>query len=175
MVGLVLQDSYLFPGPILENIRIYDDSVDEERVRRALELVQATDFVEALPEGLHTELRERGSNISSGEKQLLSFARALAVDPRIVVLDEATASVDAKTENRIRKAMSGMLAGRTSIVVAHRLSSILGAEQILYFEKGKILARGTHASLMAECPEYARLVRLQFPDPEAGTASGGVA
>ncbi len=164
MVGLVLQDSYLFPGPILENIRIYDASVDQDRVKRALELVQATDFVEALPQGLGTELRERGSNISAGEKQLLSFARALAIDPPIVVLDEATASVDVKTENRIREAMSGMFEGRTSIVVAHRLSSVLGAEQILYFEKGKILARGTHDSLMADCPEYARLVRLQFPD-----------
>ena len=171
MLGLVLQESYLFPGTVLENIRLYDESLDEAQVCRALEAAQAADFVAALPEGLGSVLRERGSNLSAGEKQLLSFARALAFDPRVVVLDEATASVDADTERRIREGMAGLLAGRTALVVAHRLSSVMGADQILYFKEGRILARGRHEELLAASGEYAELVRLQFLDaaraPEA--------
>ena len=172
-IGLVLQDVYLFPGPVLENVRVYDDSVTETAVRGALDAVQASDFVERLPDGLSSEIRERGSNISSGEKQLLSFARALAFGPEIVVLDEATASIDVKTERRIAEGMKGLLSGRTSVIVAHRLSSIAGADEILFFKDGRIAARGRHGELLSAFPEYAELVRLQFPECGPGGAGGG--
>lgn len=172
-IGLVLQDVYLFPGPVLENVRVYDDSVTEAAVRGALGAVQASDFVERLPDGLSSEIRERGSNISSGEKQLLSFARALAFGPEIVVLDEATASIDVKTERRIAEGMKGLLEGRTSVIVAHRLSSIAGADEILFFKDGRIAARGRHGELLSAFPEYAELVRLQFPECGPGGPGGG--
>lgn len=172
-IGLVLQDVYLFPGPVLENVRVYDDGVSEAAVRGALDAVQASDFVQRLPDGLSSEIRERGSNISSGEKQLLSFARALAFGPEIVVLDEATASIDVKTERRIAEGMKGLLEGRTSVIVAHRLSSIAGADEILFFKDGRIAARGRHGELLSAFPEYAELVRLQFPECRPGGAGGG--
>ena len=170
MIGLVLQDSFLFPGPVLENVRVYDDGLGEDRVRAALETVHAADFVDRLPEGAATEIRERGSNISAGEKQLLSFARAVAFGPRIVVLDEATASIDVKTERKIREGMAELLSGRTAVIVAHRLSSVMSADEILYFKDGRIAARGRHGELMAAFEDYAQLVRLQFLEatPEGG-------
>ena len=170
MIGLVLQDSYLFPGPVLENVRVYDDGLPEARIREALATAQAADFVERLPGGIGAELRERGSNVSAGEKQLLSFARAVAFDPRIVVLDEATASIDVKTERRIKECMATLLAGRTALVVAHRLSSVMSADQILYFKDGRVVARGTHDELMEAFADYAELVRLQFLEPPAPEA-----
>jgi len=171
-IGLVLQDSYLFPGTVLENVRVYDEELGEARVRGALETAQAADFVERLPGGIGAELRERGSNLSSGEKQLLSFARAIAFDPRIVVLDEATASIDVKTERRIKECMDRLLAGRTALIVAHRLSSVMSADQILYFKDGRIVARGRHDQLIAAFADYAELVRLQFLEPAAGEGAG---
>ncbi|MFZ2781782.1 MAG: ABC transporter ATP-binding protein [Rectinemataceae bacterium] len=171
-IGLVLQESHLFPGTILENVRVYDDTVPESAVRRAIGLVQAGEIVDRLPEGLLTELRERGSNLSSGERQLLSFARALVRDPEIIVLDEATASVDVRTERRIQDAMADLLDGRTSLIVAHRLSSVLKADRILYFKDGQIAASGTHETLSRDFPEYAELVRLQFPDTAEPETSG---
>ncbi|MDP3177757.1 MAG: ABC transporter ATP-binding protein, partial [Spirochaetaceae bacterium] len=168
MIGLVLQDVYLFPGTVLENVRVYDDSIGEDKVRAALDAVMAADFVDRLPGGLLAELRERGSNISSGEKQLLSFARAVAFGPEIVVLDEATASIDVKTERGIKEGMARLLAGRTALIVAHRLSSIASADEILFFKEGRIAARGTHEGLLAAYPEYAELVRLQFPELSSG-------
>ena len=168
MIGLVLQDSYLFPGTVLENVRVYDDELSEDRVRGALATAQAADFVESLPGGIGAELRERGANISAGEKQLLSFARAIAFDPHIVVLDEATASIDVKTERKIKECMDRLLKGRTALIVAHRLSSVMGAEQILYFKDGRIVARGRHDQLLAAFADYAELVRLQFLDSAAG-------
>lgn len=161
-IGLVLQDVYLFPGSVLENVRVYDDDIGRAQVQEALGTVQAQDLVQKLPAGLDSEIRERGSNISSGEKQLLSFARAVAFGPEIVVLDEATASIDVVTERRIREGMGRLLAGRTAVIVAHRLSSILGADQILYFKDGAIAARGRHEALLATHPDYAELVRLQL-------------
>ncbi|MCX7026144.1 MAG: ABC transporter ATP-binding protein, partial [Spirochaetes bacterium] len=160
--GLVLQDIYLFPGSVLENVRVYNDELGEGRVVSALEQVSAKEMVESLPEGMATNLWERGGNLSSGEKQLLAFARALAVDPDIVVLDEATSSIDMETEEKIRQSLDILLEGRTAIIVAHRLSSILHADQILYFEGGEIKARGTHAELLESCPEYRILVEQQF-------------
>ena len=168
MIGLVLQDIYLFPGTILENVRVYDDSVTEPDVFAALKTVHAADFVRKLPHELRTQLHERGSNLSMGEKQLISFARAVAFDAEVVIMDEATASVDVATEHRIQESMAEMLNGRTAVIVAHRLSSILKADKILYFKDGRIIAQGRHEELLAALPEYGELVRLQFPDLDAG-------
>lgn len=167
-IGLVLQDVYLFPGSVLENIRLYDDSIGEGAIWQALAAVHAEDFVRTLPAGLGSELRERGGNVSAGEKQLLSFARALAFNPQLVILDEATASVDVQTERKIHESMQALFAGRTAVVVAHRLSSIQSADCILFFKDGEILMRGRHEELLASFPPYAELVRLQFPNLNEG-------
>jgi ATP-binding cassette subfamily B protein len=164
MIGLVLQDIYLFPGTILENVRVYDDGIGEQEVNAALGTVHAADFVRRLPLAIGTELHERGSNLSMGEKQLLSFARAVAFDAEIIIMDEATASVDVATERRIQESMADLFKGRTAIIVAHRLSSILKADKILFFKDGRIIAQGRHEELLAKLPEYEELVRLQFPD-----------
>lgn len=160
--GLVLQDVYLFPGSVLENVRIYNDALSEKRVREALEEVFAADMVRKLPSGIQTNLWERGGNLSAGEKQLLAFARALAADPELVILDEATSNIDMDTEEKIRRSLDVLLEGRTALIVAHRLSSVLHADQILYFSEGRIVARGTHAELFKTLPEYRRLVEQQF-------------
>jgi ATP-binding cassette, subfamily B, multidrug efflux pump len=160
--GLVLQDVYLFPGSVLENVRVYNDSVSAERVETALANVHAAEMVKNLPGGLDANLWERGGNLSAGEKQLLAFARALAAEPELVILDEATSNIDMDTEERIRRSMDVLLKGRTSLIVAHRLSSILEADQILFFEGGEIVARGTHAELYETHPAYRRLVEQQF-------------
>lgn len=161
-IGLVLQDVYLFPGDLLENVRIYDDSIDEYRARAALDAVGTSAFVDRLPLGIRAEIRERGSNLSGGERQLVAFARAIAFGPEIIVLDEATASVDARTERRIREGMAQLLRGRTALIIAHRLSSIVDADEIIFLKEGRIAARGRHGELLERCPEYAELVRLQF-------------
>ncbi len=166
MIGLVLQDIYLFPGTILENVRVYDDEVSELDVFGALKTVHAADFVQRLPNDLRTELHERGANLSMGEKQLLSFARAVAFDADIIIMDEATASVDVATERKIQESMGELLKGRTAIIVAHRLSSILKADKILFFKDGRIVAQGSHEELLSSLPDYGELVRLQFPDLE---------
>lgn len=178
-IGLVLQDVYLFPGSVLENVRIYDDRIGEPDVWQALKTVHADAFVDRLQGGVLAELTERGGNISTGEKQLVSFARAVAFSPELVVMDEATASVDVATERRIQESMARLLEGKTAVIVAHRLSSILRADQILFFKEGRIVARGRHEDLLASLPEYAELVRLQFPDldtragaPAPGGAEG---
>lgn len=166
LAGLVLQESWLFPCPVIENVRLYDESIDEGRVRSALAQVQALDFVERQPGGLGAPIAEGGRNLSGGERQLLSFARAIAFGPEIVVLDEATASVDVRTERLIREGMAALLEGKTALIVAHRLSSVLDADCILYFRDGRIAARGRHDELLESLPDYAELVRLQFPDLE---------
>ncbi|HAP44303.1 MAG: hypothetical protein A2087_08575 [Spirochaetes bacterium GWD1_61_31] len=175
-IGLVLQDIYLFPGSILENVRIYDDEISEIQVFEALKTVHAADFVRKLPLDVRTELHERGTNLSMGEKQLLSFARAVAFDTQLIIMDEATASVDVATERRIQDSMQELLKGRTALIVAHRLSSILNADRILFFKDGRIIAQGRHAELLAQLPEYEELVKLQFPElstePPAKLATG---
>ncbi len=161
-IGLVLQDVYLFPGTVLDNIRMFNDKISPDEVKTALDQVQASDFIASLPEGAMANLWERGGNLSAGEKQLLAFARALCADPEIVVLDEATSSVDMETEEKIRASLATLLKGRTSVIVAHRLSTVVHADQILFFSQGKIVARGTHSRLYAEFPEYKELVDRQF-------------
>lgn len=163
-IGLVLQDIYLFPGSILENVRVYNDELTELDVFEALRRVHAEDFVKKLPLDVRTELHERGTNLSMGEKQLLSFARAVAFDTQLVIMDEATASIDVATERRIQQSMEELLKGRTALIVAHRLSSILNADKIIFFKDGRIIAQGKHDELLARLPEYEELVRLQFPE-----------
>jgi len=166
-IGLVLQDVYLFPGSVLENVRVYNDDVAEESVAKALESVRASGMIRTLPSGLQTNLWERGGNLSAGEKQLLAFARALAADPELVILDEATSNIDMDTEEKIRLSLETLLEGRTALIIAHRLSSVLHADQILFFREGRIVARGSHSELLASLPEYRRLVEQQFLDREA--------
>jgi ATP-binding cassette subfamily B protein len=159
-IGLVMQDIFLFPGSITENIRIYNEDISEERVKQALKNVQAEKFVDS--KNSKKNIIERGENLSVGEKQILSFARALVIDPEIIILDEATASIDAQTEAKIQKMIDKVSEQKTMIIVAHRLTSILKADQILFFDDGKIIARGTHEELLSNSPEYKNLVDLQF-------------
>jgi ABC-type multidrug transport system fused ATPase/permease subunit len=159
-LGLILQDVFLFPGDIVENVRIYNDAISEDSVKNAIKMVHADKF---LQEGaLSKVLSERGQNISQGEKQLLSFARALAFNPEIVIMDEATSSIDTVTEAKIQDSMTKLLANKTALIVAHRLSSIIDADNIIYFENGLIKHQGTHDELMSSSEEYQNLVNLQF-------------
>jgi ATP-binding cassette subfamily B protein len=161
LIGFVQQDLFLFAGDILHNLRL-DAPIDEEAAVAAATRVGADRFVGRLPQGYRQVLGERGRNLSVGERQLLSFARALALDPRILVLDEATSSVDAETEAQIQRAIAELMAGRTSLVVAHRLSTILHADRILVLHHGEIRERGTHRELLGQGGLYARLYQLQL-------------
>lgn len=161
-IGLILQDIFLFPGPILENVRVYNDEVKPNVVQEAISVVQLDDFIKALPQGLDTELAERGQNVSQGEKQLISFARALAFNSEIIIMDEATASIDPQTEARIQRTMNQAFGGKTMVIVAHRLTSVLDADEILYFTEGRITARGSHQDLMKSSEDYRKLVELQL-------------
>jgi len=161
-IGLILQDVYLFPGSILENVRVYNDQVGEDKVQKAISIVQLDEFIRKLPEGINAELAERGQNISQGEKQLISFARALAFAAEIIIMDEATASIDPQTEAKIQRSMEKLLAGKTALIVAHRLTSVLDADETLYFSNGRITARGKHNELLQKSPEYQKLVELQM-------------
>jgi ATP-binding cassette, subfamily B, multidrug efflux pump len=172
-LALVLQDVHLFSGTIASNIRLGSD-ISDERVREAARAVHAHRFIEALPRGYDTEVKERGATLSVGQKQLLSFARALAHDPRVLVLDEATSSVDTETEQLIQDALKVLLRGRTAIVIAHRLSTIQNVDEILVLHKGRIRERGKHQSLLALRGLYWRLYQLQYKDQEVGFA-GAVA
>ncbi len=166
-LALVLQDVHLFSGTIASNIRLGSD-IPDERVRAAARAVHAHRFIEALPKAYETEVRERGATLSVGQKQLLSFARALAHDPRVLILDEATSSVDTETEALIQDALEVLLQGRTAIVIAHRLSTIQHVDQILVMHKGRVRERGTHQELLAQRGLYWRLYQLQYKDQETG-------
>ncbi len=161
-MAVVLQDVFLFSGDVLGNIRLQSE-IPEERAIEAARFVSA-DFVEALPDGYRTEVKERGVTLSLGERQLLSFARAVAFDPRVLVLDEATASIDSHTEDLIQRSLRKIMRGRTSIVIAHRLSTIREADAILVVHKGKVIERGTHEELLALGGLYAALHTLQFAE-----------
>ena len=160
--GLVLQDPYIFAGTIERNLTLGDPRVDPERAREAARAVGADAFIQAFPDGYAHEVRERGSNLSTGQKQLLSFARCLARDPAVLVLDEATSSVDPETERRLQDAVATLTRGRTSLVVAHRLATVLRADRILVMHHGEVRESGTHAELPARDGLYRRLYRLQF-------------
>jgi len=175
-VGVVQQDHFLFTGTVASNIAFGRPGLPPERIEEAARLVHADRFVRRLPKGFGDEVRERGSNLSVGQKQLLSFARALAYDPAVLVLDEATSSVDTETEILIQDALRLLLEGRTSIVIAHRLSTIVGADRILVMHHGRIVEEGTHRALLLLRGIYHRLYQLQFgleSDPSGGAPWAG--
>ena len=161
-IGLVLQDIFLFSQSVAYNVRLGSPAIDSEKIATALQAVGAAPFVQRLPHGTGQELGERGSSLSVGERQLLSFARALAFDPGILVLDEATSSVDSEIEARIEQATDRLMRGRTSLVIAHRLSTVQGADRILVMHHGHLAEEGTHAELLGTDGLYRRLHELQF-------------
>ncbi len=164
--GVVLQDPFLFTGTLEENIRLGTEAIAREEVETAAEQVNLLEFIRELPEGFNHAIRERGSGLSTGQKQLISFARALAHNPRYLILDEATSSVDTETEFRVRDALGRMVEGRTSIIIAHRLSTIQRADQILVMHKGRLREWGTHQELLAQRGIYWKLYQLQYRDQE---------
>ena len=166
LFSLVLQDVHLFSGTIADNIRLGHPAIDDERVRRAAGAVHAEPFIERLPDGYASAVAERGSTLSVGQKQLLSFARALAFDPRVLILDEATSSVDTETELIIRDALRVLMAGRTTIAIAHRLSTIQDMDKILVLHKGQLRESGTHQELLAHRGIYFKLFELQYKGDE---------
>jgi ATP-binding cassette, subfamily B, multidrug efflux pump len=164
--GVVLQDPFLFTGTLEQNIRLGSDWISDEQVARAAEEVNLGDFIRSLSNGFKEPVHERGSTLSTGQKQLISFARALAHDPKILILDEATSSVDTETEMRVRAALTKLVEGRTSVVVAHRLSTIQRADKIIVMHKGKVREMGTHQQLLAQHGIYYKLYQLQYKDQE---------
>ncbi len=165
-VGLVLQDVFLFSGSVEENVTLGDPDVPHARVAEAARLVGADRFIERLPEGYQQPVGERGSTLSLGQRQLLSFVRALIYDPAVLVLDEATSSVDTETEEAVQAAVDVLMSDRTAVVVAHRLSTVQDADTILVLHKGEIRERGAHADLLAEGGLYRRLYELQYAEQE---------
>ena len=164
--GVVLQDPFLFTGTIGGNIRLGTQRIQDAHVQQAAEDVNLAEFIRALPKGFDEEVRERGSTLSTGQKQLISFARALAHDPRILILDEATSSVDTETEFRVRDALGRMVEGRTSLIIAHRLSTIQRADKIIVMHRGQVREMGTHQELLANRGIYYKLYQLQYKDQE---------
>jgi ATP-binding cassette subfamily B protein len=171
LCGLVLQDVHLFSGTIGANVRLGNAEIDDDAVRRAVGAVHADRFVGQLPEGLESAVAERGSTLSVGQKQLLSFARALAFDPSILILDEATSSIDTETELLIHDALRTLMTGRTTIAIAHRLSTIQDMDQILVLHKGQLREAGTHQQLLAARGIYYRLYQLQYKETPQPTAA----
>ena len=171
--GVVLQDPFLFTGTVEGNIRLGTKSITDEEVEKAAEDVNLAEFIRTLPQGFKEEVRERGSTLSTGQKQLISFARALAHDPKILILDEATSSVDTETEMRVRDALNRMVEGRTSVVIAHRLSTIQRADKIIVMHKGQVREVGTHQKLLAQHGIYYKLYQLQYKDQETPVGAGG--
>jgi ATP-binding cassette subfamily B multidrug efflux pump len=166
--AVVLQDPFLFSGTIGENIRLGNEQITGETMRCAARDVNVLDFVDSLPNGFDEPVRERGSSLSTGQKQLINFARALAYNPHILILDEATSSVDTDTELRIRGALERLVEGRTSVLIAHRLSTVQRAETILVMHKGQLREMGSHQELLAQRGLYWKLYQLQYKDQEAG-------
>ncbi|MBO8171672.1 MAG: ATP-binding cassette domain-containing protein [Bacillaceae bacterium] len=169
-MGLVLQDSFLFVGNIKDNIRLHKDDITDNQIREAARFVQADAFIEKLPEGYDAPVGERGASFSSGQRQLLSFARTMALNPKILVLDEATANVDTETEEEIQAALEKMRKGRTTIAIAHRLSTIQDADLILVLHQGEIVERGTHQELLEKGGLYHKMYLLQ----QGGTLEANV-
>ena len=171
--GVVLQDPFLFSGTVGDNIRLGSDWIEDEAVEQAAEDVNLAEFIRSLPRGFQEPVQERGSTLSTGQKQLISFARALAHNPQILVLDEATSSVDTDTELKVREALTRLVENRTSLVIAHRLSTIQRADKILVMHKGRLREMGTHQQLLAQRGIYWKLYQLQYKDQEVAVPAGG--
>jgi ATP-binding cassette, subfamily B, multidrug efflux pump len=169
--GVVLQDPFLFSGTVGGNIRLGTARIQDADVEQAAEDVNLADFIRTLPGGFKEEVRERGSTLSTGQKQLISFARALAHNPKILILDEATSSVDTETEFRVRDALNRMVEGRTALIIAHRLSTIQRADKIIVMHKGQVREMGSHQQLLAQRGIYYKLYQLQYKDQEVGVAN----
>ena len=161
-MGVMMQDSFIFSGTVMDNIRYGNKEVSDDQVIRAAKTVCAHDFIMEMENGYETEVNERGSRLSAGQRQLISFARALLADPKILILDEATSSIDTETELLLQKGLNELLKGRTSFIIAHRLSTIKNADCILYVDKGDILERGNHDELMEQKGEYYKLYMSQY-------------
>jgi ATP-binding cassette subfamily B multidrug efflux pump len=170
-IGIVLQDTFLFSASVMENIRFGRPDATDEEVYAAAKLANADSFITRLPEKYETILGERGSGLSQGQRQLLSIARAALADPRVLILDEATSSVDTRTERLIQKALEGLLKGRTSFVIAHRLSTIRNADMILVLKDGQIIERGKHNELLQKKGFYYDLYMSQFKKQEETEAA----
>jgi subfamily B ATP-binding cassette protein MsbA len=166
-LGMVSQEAFLFNLPVCENIAYGRDVFAQEAVERAAQAAYAHDFVAALPEGYATPAGERGARMSGGQRQRLTIARAIFKDPPLLILDEATSALDTESERIVQLALENLMRDRTSVVIAHRLSTVLGADVIVVMEAGRVQARGTHAELLESCPLYARLYQMQFSDPSA--------
>jgi len=158
----VLQEPFLFTGTVFENIRYHKLDATQQEVETAAKAVGAHDFIEKLPDGYNTILGQRGGSLSIGQRQLISFARAIVADAKILVLDEATANIDSFTERQIQEALAVMLEGRTGIVIAHRLATVKGADRIMVLQDGKIIETGSHDELMAMDSMYHRLYTLNY-------------
>src|ERR1051325_3560575 len=165
--GMVLQDTWLFSGTIRDNIAYGHEGATEDQIVKAAKAAQADHFIRTLPENYNTLINEEATNLSQGQKQLLTIARAFLADPAILILDEATSSVDTRTEVLIQKAMAELMHGRTTFVIAHRLSTIRNADSILMMEHGRIVEKGSHEDLVAAHGKYAELYRSQFAGPVA--------
>lgn len=163
-MGLVLQDAFMFYGDIAGNIRMLNPDITDQQIKEAAEFVQASRFIETLPKGYHAKVNERGASYSSGQRQLISFARTIVTDPKILVLDEATANIDTETESLIQEGLAKMRQGRTTIAIAHRLSTIRDAELILVLDKGHIVERGNHQELLKQEGLYSDMYKLQSSD-----------
>ena len=163
-MGIMLQDSFIFSGTIEDNIRYGKLDATMEEIKRASETVCADSFISSMQEGYQTEVKERGSRLSQGQKQLISFARTLLSDPAILVLDEATSSIDVQTERALQQGLNAMLQGRTSFIIAHRLSTIKNCDKIMYIDQGGIMECGTHEELIAKRGYYYRLYTAQMED-----------
>ena len=162
-MGVMMQDSFIFSGTIMDNIRYGNMEATDEDVIRAAKTVCAHDFIVGLEKGYQTEVNERGSRLSAGQRQLISFARAVLANPKILILDEATSAIDTETEILLQRGLQEMLKGRTSFIIAHRLSTIRGADCILYVDHGRIIEKGTHDELLKiEGGEYRKLYESQY-------------